>query len=180
MLPSISEGWRSVVEATSEAIAANPSVDFGPIPKHVYFMHGHPKEIVAVLQSYTNSPLMKSQKYPLVALFRDIREEVIQQANGLGIRFKCRAVICTLTNPNLRADDREQRNFKPILIPIFEELLRQFSLSPLFGMPTIEEMKVIKWDRYFWGSQMVDQNILNDYIDAVEIESISLNQNNIC
>lgn len=180
-LPSISAKLKQVVAATEAALIADSTIDFGTVPKKLYFMHGHPKEIVAVLQSYTNSPAKKNQKYPLVALFRDIKEKVNQQQYGLASTFKCRIVICTLTDPNLRADDREQRNFIPILLPIFEELLYQLSISAEFGTPTIEEMEVEKWDRYFWGSQAVDKNILNDYIDAVEIESITLkNLNIIC
>jgi hypothetical protein len=42
-------------------------------------------------------------------------------------------------------------------------------------------MKIVKYDRYYWGTQVADKNILNDYIDAIEVESISLSlSNNIC
>lgn len=180
-MPSISDAFKDAVALTEAAIIANSSINFGAIPKKVYFMHGHPKEVVSVLQSYTNSPAMKNQKYPLVALFRDIREDLNEQLFGLGSSFKCRFVICTLTTPTLRADDREQKNFKPILIPIFEELIKQISASSFFGCPTVENMKIAKWDRYFWGTQAADKNTLNDYIDAIEVESISLKLiNNIC
>lgn len=179
-IPSISDAFKSIVAATEAAIIADNSLDWGVLPKKVYFMHGHPKEIVNVLQAYTNSPEKKNEKYPLVALFRDIREDIENQRFGLGTTFKCRFVICTLTSPTLRADDREQQNFKPILIPIFEEIIKQISKSKLFGMPNIKDMKIVKYDRYFWGSEQVEKNKLNDYIDAVEVESISLTLKNIC
>jgi hypothetical protein len=179
--PSISDAFEKVVQSTSDAIAANAAINWGTLPKKVYFMHGHPKEIVNVLQSYTNSPAKKNQKYPLVALLRDIKENVNQQQYGLGSKFNCSFLILGLTVPTYRSTDREVKNFKLILHPILSELLLQISLSSDFGCPTIEEMNIVKWDRYFWGTQAVDKNILNDYVDAVEVENISLNLiNNIC
>ena len=62
-IPSISDAFKDVTTKVSDAIAADPNVNFGTIPKQVYFMHGHPNEIVSVLQSYTNSPTKKNQKY---------------------------------------------------------------------------------------------------------------------
>lgn len=176
-IPSISDAFRTVVAATEAAIIADASINWGTLPKKVYFMHGHEKEIVNVLQSFTNASL---PKYPLVCLFRDIKEAVSIQKFGLTPAFNCRLVICTLTTPSLRANDREIQNFKPILLPIFEQLIKQISKSSSFGMPAIDKMKIVKWDRYFWGTQAVDKNILDDYIDAVEIESISLHLNNFC
>ncbi len=178
-LPSITAAFKNVVTATDAAIVANSDVDFIDIAKRVYFMHGHPKEIVNVLQQYTNSPTHKNKKYPLIALMRDIREELNEQQRGFGTEFKARLVICTLTKATLRADDREIKNFIPILYPVFEEFIYQLSQSVEFGMPTIKEMKIVKYDRYFWGSQVADKNVLNDCIDAIEIESISLKINQI-
>ena len=169
-----------MVQLTEDAIIANTSLDWGTVPKKVYFMHGNPREIVEVLQSYTASFTRKNKKYPMVHLFRDMREEISKGIYGLEPTVQCRLVICTLTKKDLRADDRESQNFKPILLPIFEELINQISKSKLFGMPSIDDMKIKKWDRYYWGSSEVDKNKLNDYIDAVEVESISLKLKNFC
>lgn len=182
LIPSISDAFQNIVAATEDALIADTSLDWGTLPKKLYFLHGHPKEIVSVLQGYTNSTgAKKNQKYPLVALFRDIKEEVNQQAEGLASRFNCSFIICTLTNPSDRSNDRQEKNFKPILLPIFTELINQITLSESFGTPTVNELKITKWDRYFWGTQAIDKNILNDCVDAVEVESISLQLiNNIC
>lgn len=178
-LAYIKAAFKKVAIATHDAILADGDVDFISIPKAVYFMQGHPKEIVKVLQEYSNSPTHKNSKYPLIALMRDIREELNEQQLGFGTSFKARLVICTLTEPTLRADDREEKNFIPILNPVFEHFIHQLSLSVDFGMPTINEMKIAKYDRYFWGSQAAEKNVLNDCIDAIEIESISLKINQI-
>jgi hypothetical protein len=179
-IPSISDAFRVIVQNTEAAIIADSSLDWGTLPKKVYFMHGHPREIVGVLQSYTNSPDFKNKKYPLVILVRDIEdEEAWTGQEGFDIPFQCRIFICTLTTPTLRAPDRETQNFKPILHPILFNLCNQISLSDRFGMPTPEDMK-IKWtDRYYWGADVVDKNKLNDYIDAVEVKTMSLRLYNL-
>ncbi len=179
-LPSISYAFKDVVAKTETAIIADNSLDWGTLPKKVYFMHGTLKEITSVLQAYTNSPTHKDKKYPLVILIRDVKEKVNDQRVGLGSSFKCRLLIVTITNKDYRSDDREIKNFKPILIPIFEELVRQIRKSRLFGMPTLKAMEIVKWDCYFYGSNVNDKNIFNDYIDAIDIESISLNTKNLC
>lgn len=179
--PSISDALRIIVAATEAAIIADISLDWGELPKKVYFLQGSLLEVTNVLQSYTNavSPL-KNQKYPLVILVRDIKEKINEQKDGIGTSFKARILIVTLTNPDLRSEGRELRNFKPILLPIFAELIRQISKSKAFRMPTIKDMDITKWDCYFYGTRENNKNIFNDYIDAIDIESITLNLKTIC
>ena len=172
--PSISDAFKAIVPKVQDALIARTELNWGGVQKKVYFMHGHPKEIVQVLQSYTQGPATKNQKYPLIALLRDIREKSGLNSDGPFTSFNARLVICTLTSPHLRADDREAQNFKPILLPIYEELISQISQSPIFGMPSRESMQLIKWDRYFWGTQEADKHVLGDYIDAVEVEQMLL------
>ena len=86
--------------------------------------------------------------------------------------------IFTLTEGTFNADQRELATFKPILRPILKHLLYQISVSPVFGQPTIEQMKVTKIDCFFYGSNLSDKNVLNDFVDAIEIQSITLKINN--
>lgn len=179
-IPSISDAVEQVVQDTETAIIADITLDWGALPKRVYFMHDTPKKVAQTLQEYTNSPDYKNKKYPLVILFEDIRQTFRQGLNGITTSFKARMAICTLTDPSYRAPKRDAENFNPILTPIAEELIRQFSKSKSFGSPTVDAMELIYWKRYSWGAVEVDKNILNDYIDAIELESITLNLKNIC
>lgn len=180
-IPSISDAFRVVVAATETAIIADTTLDWGTLPKKVYFMQGNLLEITGVLQLYTNAGApFKNQKYPLVILVRDVKEKVTEGKDGPGTTFKARLLIVTLTDPNLRANDREIRNFKPVLLPIFDEFTRQLSKSKAFRMPTLKDMDITKWDCYFYGTRENNKNIFNDYIDAIDIESISLNLKTIC
>lgn len=179
-LPSISDTLQILTQRTETAILANPAIDFGNgLAKKVYFMHGHPKEILVRLQKLTEGPSTKNKKYPLIVLFRDIKETISEGMYGFTSSSKPRIAIITITKPEFRADQRKEKNFDPILIPIFEEFIRQVKQSEFFGSPTTEQLEIVKWDRYYWGVDLADKNILNDYIDAIDIESISLNLDNI-
>jgi len=175
-IPSISDALKATVAKVDAAIIANTSLDWGNLNKRVYYMQGHPMELAGILQSFTKASL---PKYPLVILVRDVEDQTATTGqNGINTQFNARIIICMRTEPSLRGDAREAATFKPVLHPIFWELLNQISNSDLFNMPTIEDMK-LKWtDRYYWGVNDENKNIFNDHIDAVEIKSISLNVNN--
>lgn len=184
-MPSISDALRAVVGDISSAMALRNDLNWGITPKHVYFMQGNIKEVANVLQQMANSREAKDKRYPLVVLFRDIAENVSINNNGLYSSFKARIGIFTLTNPTFRADEREAKNFKPILVPIFEELVYQLGKSSIFGKPTVSDLQIRKWDCYFFGTEQGKQdakgkNPFNDFIDAIDVESISLNLKNIC
>ena len=182
--PSPEAAIETIVKNTEAAIIANTALNWGTLPKKVYFIYDTPKQVVKTLQELTNSTgPYKNMKYPLVILFEDIKQSLRQGMNGLTSSFKARIVICTLTDPNYRAPQRDIENFNPILIPIAQELLRQFSLSKVFSMPGVNDMgteSLEMYKRYSWGSVEVDKNILNDYIDAIEFPGISLNLKTIC
>jgi len=179
-LPSITNAFKTLVEATEAAIIADATIDWGELPKKLYFMHGHPKEIVQRLADLGKGSETKDKKYPLVALFRDIKEKITQGAQGLNSKFKVHLVICVFTEAKYRADEREEKNFIPILHPIVEHLIQQLTESSEFGCPSIDELELEKWDRYFWGTQSMDAQILLDRVDAVEIENITLSQSYFC
>lgn len=181
LIPSIADAFQQVVSDTSAAIAADTSIDWGTLPKVVYFLHGNPREIVKVLQEYTNSPAKKDKKYPLIALMRDIKEGLSNQSTGIGTKFSCKILIINLTKPEYRSTEREIKSFKRILHPILSEFINQLGQCAQFYCPTVDEMEIVKYDRYFWGTVEVDKNILNDFVDAVELEINNLKlKNNNC
>lgn len=180
LIPSISDAFKSVVEQVEADITADNSLNWGTLPKKVYFKQGTLKEINTVLTAYSTSQEFSAKKYPLICLIRDVKESLELQQYGLATNFKCRLLIINFTLPAYRADDRELLNFKPILLPIFESLIRQIGKSKNFGMPTVKDMQITKYDCYFYGSSENNKNIFNDYVDAIDIESITLRLKNIC
>ena len=174
-IPSISDALKQVVAATEAALIADTSVNFGRLPKKLYFMHGHQKEVNSVLQSQAAAAATQNNRFPLIVLFRDIKEELsIDDGQSYLIDFKARLGIFTLTDPSYRSDDRERNNFKPILKPILEEFINQLTQSLAFQFPTINQLGLKYYDCYFYGSSLNGTNVFNDKVDAIEIESISL------
>lgn len=150
------------------------SASFGYLP--VQYMYGHPREISNRLQQLTDSPTESHKKFPLVILFTDITIE--KGLEGFYGSARLRMLVCNLTDPNYISEQRTELNFKPIIHPIKEELLMQISMHKQF---TFEgELQYTETDMYFYGSQINDKNIFNDYIDGTELKDIRININNKC
>lgn len=180
-IPSISASFRQLVSDTEAALIDDSNVVFpSDVPKKLHFMQGNIAEVNARLQEMTNSPQHKGKKYPLFVLFRDIKEGLNEERFGLSTAFNAKFAIFTLTNPKYTSDQREEKTFTPILRPILEEIINQISKSKAFGMPTVKQMKIEKWDCFFYGSSQNNKNPFGDYLDAIEVPSISLVLKNKC
>src|SRR5690242_4648687 len=103
-----------VVDEIKAVVQAVDTVLFPTLGKHIYYMYGHPQEIVNRLQALTNSPQSKDKKYPLVALFQDFRVVRGDKLTWYGTA-SLNLVIATLTEPKYYAEDRYTKNFKPLL-----------------------------------------------------------------
>lgn len=143
----------------------------------VYYKYGHPKEIAKRLQELTNSPTEAHKKFPLIILFTDITIE--KDTPGFYGSARLRMLVANITQPQLISEERTEQNFKPVLHPIKDELIKQIGLHGQFTYE--EELTYDETDMYFYGSQINDKNIFNDYIDAIELKNIRINiKNKIC
>lgn len=172
MSVEVVEEMQTVVDKTRSAMGVNFKL---------YYMFGHPLEIVSRLQEMSASPKSKDKKYPLIALFTDIAVDRNDPVGTFG-RAKLNLIIATLTEPSYTASDRLEKHFKPILQPIKEELLEQVSKHIQFTfeeMPTYTEI-----ERYYWGRGGLfgnSANIFNDRIDCIEIQNLEvIIKNKIC
>lgn len=167
----IVEEIGAVVGKVNTALTAR---SFG---KTVYYMYGHPKEITKRLQELSNSTTQKDKKFPLIILFTDIT--VTHDTPGFYGSASIRMLVCNYTQPEYISEKRTEINFKPILHPIKEELLNQLDRHEQFTFE--EDLKFSETDMYFYGSQINDKNIFNDYIDAIELNVQKFNiKNKIC
>lgn len=142
----------------------------------VYYMYGHPLEIVKRLQELSNSITQQNKKFPLIILFTDIA--IDKSKPGFYGSASLRMLVANITQPEYISEKRTELNFKPVLHPIKEELINQIGLHPQFTYDG--ELSYKETDMYFYGSQINDKNIFNDYIDAIELRDIKLNINNKC
>jgi hypothetical protein len=96
----------------------------------IYYMYGHQVEVTSRLQQLTESPVHKDKKFPLVVLFTDIF--VNRSLTGFYGTAKLQMVVANLTSPDYTAPQRLESNFKPVLQPIKDELIRQIQRHPQF------------------------------------------------
>ena len=171
-----------VSDVNTEVLAKLQAVD--PEIQAVQFMAGHPLEITNRLTKRDENGLYL-EKYPLIALFHDFKEEKGRQVDeyaGLSLRL----IIANNTSSEFIADQRYENNFKPILYPIYESFLKQITLAKKnklmkwFNTYGVESIRHTKTDRLFWGTPTAmtnTSNIFNDYIDCIDIQNLELSVN---
>jgi len=145
----------------------------------VHYQHGHPKEIIETLMQKDKSTTLQFTKYPLIALFQDFPEAHNQQL-GIDNEATLHIVIVQSTLATYKANERYTRNFKPILYPIYNEFLKQITLSAKFMNYGIQTLGHTKIDRLFWGKEGLygnEGNIFNDRLDCIEIRDLKLKVN---
>lgn len=121
-----------------------------------------------------------NQKYPLFALILDVEEN---ESENLTVykSFNFRMVIAYHTVKNYTSKQRRDNIFKPILQPLYRKLINAFIDSTSFNIAN-GYIEHTKYDRYFLGTSAENQNRLNDYVDAIEIEirNLEINKQTNC
>lgn len=169
----IDEILKDCVVKTSDKILAQLRTINTDI-QDLYFQHGHPYEIIATLKQKSKTEANKPIRYPLIALFRDFPEKRGTRP-GIYSEATLNIIIATRTNPGYYADQRKEKNFKPILYPILFEFLEQIKLSGKFQV--VNEFSFEQIDHYFWGRESIygaEANIFTDTIDCIEIKNLNL------
>lgn len=144
---------------------------------NLWYQTGHIVEICQNLQEMTTEK-NEAYKFPLLALVTDYRERAgfSKEANR---EHQPNFLIATNTQNTLKAHERYQVNFKPVLYPIYYTFIEVLGESPYFlGYPD-QVTKHVKIDRMFLGREGIygnSGNTFNDYIDAIEIRDMRLEQ----
>jgi hypothetical protein len=150
-----------------------------------YFMYGHPIDITKQLQLKDLDEDQKIKRYPLVCLLLDLQEK-----HGINSNYEYSVsptvLILAETDPNYTSEQRTVSTFKPILYPIFIELIEAVRDS-IHLIISNREVEFIKTDKYFWGKEGIkmrgyDGMIFNDYLDGIQLDFKDLNiyKHSIC
>lgn len=146
-----------------------------------YYMYGHRKEINNRLKAKLDDKIYKYQRYPLIALVFDFPEEL---GSGLIQYPDLNIIIVDFTEPTYNTDERFVKVIKPVLVPIYEQFIKQLKKSGLFMWPGAQaEPKHIRIFRPFWGTGTLEGNdkyIFDDPLDAIEIQKLKINSTNKC
>jgi hypothetical protein len=175
------EIMQDIVTATSDKLIAQLQ-EVNPKIVALNYQYGHLKEIIQTMQEDEKAPTFRPKKYPLVALMMDFPEEK-GNAGGYFGKVTVQMVIAHISDPRLKAKQRYAATFKPILLPIYYELLEQIHSSLAIVTMSVKQIQHTKYDRPYWGSNGLSDtagNVFNDVIDAIEIQNLQLTINNNC
>jgi len=138
-----------------------------------YYMHGHPIEIANILSQKETSSSHKYKKYPVICLLQDFDEE----HDGQRVSASLNLVIITESKQDYEAGERYNDTFKNTLIPIYGLLMAEIIRSKHMDLLP-RNIKWTKTDRLFWGRN--DESVVNDFIDAIEIQNLNLTFHKFC
>ncbi len=176
-LPAQKLNGKLLLEKLQEA---NPTINT------IHYLYGHPVEIIQTMMEWSKDPGTdgtdgKYNMYPLVMLYTDIPEVIDRGVSGYYATVTMQMVIAYMTSPTLKAAQRLEQNFKPILQPIYEGLMQGIMRSGAFAIQAQKRIPHTKYDRYFWGKTGLygnSANMFNDFIDAIEIQNLTLRVSN--
>ncbi len=180
IVQAVSDKVLSTIQAAEllQYQAAIPAATVSNIVQ-INYQFGHLKEIVATMKEYELDPASQMKKYPLIALLMDFPESKGNSGGYLG-EATLQIIIAYVTEPTLKASERYAKNFIPILLPIYYELLEQIDQSEAFVTMGVNKIRHTKIDHPYYGKGGLTDtsgNALNDTIDAIEIQNLQLTIN---
>ncbi len=165
----IVELFREVVREVSNVQAINDKIKalYPYSTGQITYMYGHPSELVLNLNSMLGDTYCGAIKYPAILLFQDFEERLKNRIYTADLHF----IIVNSTIPTLKAHERYDKNFKPLLYPIYEQFIKVVKRRN-----ATYDIDIRKIDRLYWGQKGLvyydeagTKNVFNDYLDAIEV-----------
>lgn len=134
------------------------------------YQYGYIEELNETLNQWENDPAKYQIKFPLVWL----AEPFDTNASGSNDydQAELNLFIINQTKSEWKAKDRMDLNFKPIIYPIYSELLNQITLSNVFTEMDPAKISHRRTNRYYFGENK--QSVLNDKVDCMRISQLKL------
>lgn len=147
---NVDEVFKTIVESMSTT------------ERPVYFFTGYWPDFAAQLQNREQTKTLNS--FPLVFLDSNFN---IKQNDAKTIEVEPVIYIITRTKVDYSIQERLDSVYKPVLQPIFEDLLKAMSANrQIMGSKYFENKRK---NLYFLESQTAEQNQLVDIVDAIQI-----------
>lgn len=137
-------------------------------------------ELIETLAQADGSGEERYNKYPLIHLVQDI---TIERGQDVGIFGSAPLDIIFIhqTVNTYKIEDRNSKVFKPVLWPMYYEFMFQLSKSGwVYGTNSdTGEFRHRVTKRAFWGNRQLkgSKNILNDFVDALEVQNLQVKFN---
>lgn len=135
------------------------------------YQYGYLSELQEVLKEYSKTNEFSAQKYPLIWLEQPFTIDRVD-SDYFGDTV-LRIFIIVDSDSELRAGQRMDQMFKPVLYPIYHELLNQIENAVhIFHCVKDNGMPHKVTDRYYWGEEQTQ--IFNDVFDCMEVAGLKL------
>lgn len=164
-----------------QTIQANETAALGSsLIQQIRYSKSSFDELVETLSQADKSGEERYNKYPLIHLVQDM---TIDRGNDVGIYGTANVNIIFVHQSvqTYKIDDRDEKVFKPVLWPMYYMFIEQLKLNNWIGdsWDNTGEFRHRVVKRAFWGNRHLQgsQNILNDFVDAIEIQNLQLKIN---
>jgi hypothetical protein len=162
---------NTVVPRTSSKLLAKlQAID--PLITSIHFEYGHYTDIRQRLSERAKN---NENRYPLICLFEDYINS--HDKDGISGLNKPKIIILYLSKPDVTREAREINVFRPILYPIYFELLRQLKLCGEFNIYDETQIKHDEIKRPHWGNPALYKNdgyLFTDVLDGIELANLQL------
>lgn len=170
----IADEFKRIVECVSNELQSDlqaVSNDYNG----VYFYQGNLTEIQTKLVQLGNTASKKRERFPMVGLLHDFPKKHGQSV-GIGIKGEITVTlfIANQTEDNYDTEQRLENNFKPILYPIYQSILKHIAQSGTFQTNGVDSIEHTQVDHMFWGSDSADKSPFADKLDCLELRDLRL------
>ncbi len=159
-----------VLQANETAALGEPSLING-----IRYSKSSFDELIENLVQADKDEEQREYKYPLIHLVRDFYEDH-SGVPGYEVNVSLNIIFIHQTINTYKIEDRDEKVFKPVLIPLKEEFITQLVKHKQVTAVSRSQITYREWKRAFWGNRNLQgaKNKLTDYVDAIELENLKL------
>lgn len=162
-----------LVEEIGELVSATSSalIGSGVLTTPINYQYGYVNELKETLAQYDKTAEYAELKFPLIWL---VQPYTIQK--GIPAFFgktTLRAFIIQESEQSLKATERMEQTFKPVIYPIYRKFMKLLEAKTnVFQGDEFTGFAHNVTDRYYWGQEQKD--FLNDVFDCMEINYLKV------
>lgn len=134
------------------------------------YQYGEVEELNETLKQWEADPAKFNLKFPLVWVAEPYK--ISHKEVGIYGIAEVNIFVINQTKKDWKAKEREDNNFKPVIRPIYKELMNQICLSTSFDHPFFKWPDHDEWKRSYLGENR--QSTLNDVVDAMKISGMKI------
>lgn len=142
----------------------------------LHFYYGYLTELNDTLAQKDKTSTGSVTKYPFIWLEQPFT--VINSSDNYYSTATMKLFIVMESSASYKAAQRMELVYKPVLYPVYTELMNQINKSSAFIIPGgITRIQHSKTDYYFFSDASGKRSVFNDVVDCICISGLKLNVN---